>query len=273
MTAKMGKILRDLRKEKRLTQQQVAEFLCVKYQTVSKWENDVSMPDTMMLPALAEFYGVTIDEFFGRGNTCCRRDISENDAAFLLNTYAQMYSWEAGAWNLSAANKYLEYRITEFFERNFPVQECADICNIGIGAGDWDEYLSFRVQNGSLTSIDRDEVCCKQLRCRFVFEDHTCQNQIICADALELDLAEQFDIVTMVGSTLRESGQELELFRKAASFLKPGGALYYQSLDERENCNDVIQTAYALGLKMYAFEEEQKYGYVCRYYRFNRDLS
>lgn len=35
------------------------------YQTISKWENGVTMPDIIMLPELAEFFHVTVDEILG----------------------------------------------------------------------------------------------------------------------------------------------------------------------------------------------------------------
>ena len=48
-----------LRKARGLTQQGLADALGVSFQTVSKWENQVTMPDITMLPALAELFGVT----------------------------------------------------------------------------------------------------------------------------------------------------------------------------------------------------------------------
>jgi transcriptional regulator with XRE-family HTH domain len=47
-----------------MTQEQLAERLSVSAQSVSKWENAVSMPDVALLPALAEVFGVSIDELF-----------------------------------------------------------------------------------------------------------------------------------------------------------------------------------------------------------------
>lgn len=41
---------------------------------------------------------------------------------FLLKTYGQCYSVEAGPWNLSIENKYLEYMFAKFFEENFEIQ-------------------------------------------------------------------------------------------------------------------------------------------------------
>lgn len=63
---KMGEILRTLRREKNLTQEELAEVLGVSPQAVSRWENDVSLPDITLLPGLADFFDVTLDELMGR---------------------------------------------------------------------------------------------------------------------------------------------------------------------------------------------------------------
>lgn len=59
---KIGEKLRILRKTKKLTQEQLADYLNVSAQAVSKWETGLTSPDIDMLPRLAVFYGVTVDE-------------------------------------------------------------------------------------------------------------------------------------------------------------------------------------------------------------------
>lgn len=48
------------------TQETLAEKLGVSFQAVSKWENRQSCPDILALPRLADIFGVTIDQLFGR---------------------------------------------------------------------------------------------------------------------------------------------------------------------------------------------------------------
>lgn len=54
-----------LRKKKKITQEQLADFCGVTKASVSKWETRQSMPDISLLPRLAGFFGVTIDELIG----------------------------------------------------------------------------------------------------------------------------------------------------------------------------------------------------------------
>ena len=59
---KIGTFLKLLRKEKNLTQEQLAEQLGVSNRTVSRWENGNNMPDISLLSEIAEFYDVSIPE-------------------------------------------------------------------------------------------------------------------------------------------------------------------------------------------------------------------
>lgn len=57
----LGKRIAALRKEKGMTQEELAEKLGVSPQAVSKWENGQSCPDISLLPRLAAIFGVTTD--------------------------------------------------------------------------------------------------------------------------------------------------------------------------------------------------------------------
>ncbi|MBQ8175045.1 MAG: helix-turn-helix transcriptional regulator [Clostridia bacterium] len=48
-----------------MTQEELAERIGVSAQAVSKWEQQVSCPDVLLLPRLAKIFGTTIDELFG----------------------------------------------------------------------------------------------------------------------------------------------------------------------------------------------------------------
>lgn len=60
----LGNKIKTLRLKAGLTQEKLAEELCVSFQTISKWENNVCAPDISMLPKLSVIFGVTIDELF-----------------------------------------------------------------------------------------------------------------------------------------------------------------------------------------------------------------
>ena len=58
---KTGELIRSLRKERGLTQQQLACRMSISDKTVSKWERGAGSPDLSMFPLLSELFGVEID--------------------------------------------------------------------------------------------------------------------------------------------------------------------------------------------------------------------
>ena len=61
MELKIGKRIQDLRKQKGLTQEQVAAALNISAAAVSKWETDTTYPDITILNPLARLLGVSVD--------------------------------------------------------------------------------------------------------------------------------------------------------------------------------------------------------------------
>lgn len=61
-----GKKINELRKKKNVTQEELAAELGVTAAAVSKWENNYTLPDILMLCALADYFEVTTDELLGR---------------------------------------------------------------------------------------------------------------------------------------------------------------------------------------------------------------
>ena len=61
-----GQRFQNLRKQKKFTQEEIAEKVNVSPQAVSKWENDISLPDISILSELADIFNITVDELLGR---------------------------------------------------------------------------------------------------------------------------------------------------------------------------------------------------------------
>jgi len=61
MTISLGEKLKELRKAKNVSQEQFASYLGVSFQAVSKWENSITSPDITLLPSIARYYGITVD--------------------------------------------------------------------------------------------------------------------------------------------------------------------------------------------------------------------
>ena len=64
MAMKIGEKIKALRKEKNISQESLAKVLGVTFQAVSKWETNTTAPDVSLIPSIASFFGVSIDELF-----------------------------------------------------------------------------------------------------------------------------------------------------------------------------------------------------------------
>jgi len=60
-----GQTIKSLRKGANMTQEQLADFLSISPQAVSRWETDAAMPDISLLPPLANLFNVTTDRLLG----------------------------------------------------------------------------------------------------------------------------------------------------------------------------------------------------------------
>ena len=62
----LGSKILELRRQQNTTQEELAAALGVTAAAVSKWENNYTLPDVLMLSALADYFAVTTDELLGR---------------------------------------------------------------------------------------------------------------------------------------------------------------------------------------------------------------
>ena len=85
---KTGEFLKHLRKEKGLTQEQLAEHFYVSSRTVSRWETGSNMPDLDMLIELADYYDVDIREIIDGGRKSENMDSETKDTLKKVAEYA-----------------------------------------------------------------------------------------------------------------------------------------------------------------------------------------
>ena len=74
--ASLGSRINEYRRQRNITQEQLAEVMGVSSQAVSKWENDISCPDISLLPQLADYFGVSLDTLV-RGESSQRAQVLE----------------------------------------------------------------------------------------------------------------------------------------------------------------------------------------------------
>ena len=81
----LGMMISSLRKEKGMTQLELAEKMGVTDKAVSKWERDLSFPDINSIPKLAEVFGVSVDELM-QVKTDTKENKTQNKIEEIVNT-------------------------------------------------------------------------------------------------------------------------------------------------------------------------------------------
>jgi DNA-binding XRE family transcriptional regulator len=89
----MGEIIYTLRREKGMTQKELADMLNITDKAVSKWERDIACPDTQTIPKLAEILGVSVEELINAKTVPVG---GHKGAGYLFNTILKAVSVAMG---------------------------------------------------------------------------------------------------------------------------------------------------------------------------------
>ena len=106
-TKKIGAFLKQCRKEKNLTQEQLAEVFGVSARTVSRWETGINMPDLSILVQLAEYYDVEMRELLdGERSQTMNKEMKETlDKVAVYEEWVKQKALKAG--NLAFASMFV----------------------------------------------------------------------------------------------------------------------------------------------------------------------
>ena len=88
----LGRRIARLRLAKTATQERLAKELNVSPQAVSKWENDINYPDISLLPDLARFLGVSVDELLSGANASAQESVAAQESAAVQESAAEIIS-------------------------------------------------------------------------------------------------------------------------------------------------------------------------------------
>ena len=88
---KLGDNIQKLRKELKLSQEQLAEKIDVTRQTISNWENDKSYPDINSLVLLSEVFKISLDRLI-KGDIETMKDVIQKEEVDKMNRYGKIYT-------------------------------------------------------------------------------------------------------------------------------------------------------------------------------------
>lgn len=153
--------LRELRQRQGMTQKELAEKLQLSFQTISKWENGITMPDIVYLPKLSAIFGVSTDVLLGMKPMESEEPWRPFDAPGYWNRHAERTrSWKRLYWN----EDYFRFLVKEVWQFRDPVH----ILDFGCGYGFLGmELLPLLPEGSTYTGIDLDGSALEEARCFF----------------------------------------------------------------------------------------------------------
>jgi len=149
----------------------------------------------------------------------------------LFRYYLKLKGPEAGEWNSSPQCLHTEVVTRDYVRKAFTLTEGIQVCNVGIGTGDWDDYLGYWLKGkGDLTSIDVDHEICEIFAYRQAREGHPNPSKVLCKSIFDSDFPKgQFDIVTLIGSAINETGDFKRCLDSCFGLVKRGGYLMFMA--------------------------------------------
>ncbi|GMA66004.1 class I SAM-dependent methyltransferase [Alicyclobacillus fastidiosus] len=161
----------------------------------------------------------------------------------LLKLYLDLHNPESYPWNMSPESLYIEYVTRHYIRYRITVFEGMKACNIGIGVGEWDDYLGYTLLGkGTLTSVDIDAEIFDLFRYRQWREGHPNPSTVVCMDVLNSTLSNDlFDLVTIIGSTVKQTGEYEKTFHSCFDLLHKNGVLVYMDFLKNHTDDEFVQ--------------------------------
>ncbi|MDF2540725.1 MAG: hypothetical protein K0S47_443 [Herbinix sp.] len=238
----------ELRKEKGIGQQDLADVLGVSFQSVSKWETGITMPDIALLPKIAEYFQVSVDELLGlkplRNSEYIPRDTDNHDN---LNGKAdKLYKNRKYFWN----DDYLEFLVRNVWNIDKPIHVIEFRCCEGyLGR----QLLEILPEGSTYTGVDNDYYTNKA---RQEFVNTNYEVTFIVSDLYTLEPDGIYDLaLCQVG--LRHMNRPVEVLKKMKASVKEGGLVACVDVN-REFENDGI------------YLDGMDYDYLCTAFDFHK---
>ena len=234
----------DLRKKSRVTQQELADSIGVSFQTISKWETGINLPDITVLPLLAEYFQVSTDQLLGLKPLNGETYIPEPTAteAYWNHKLEYLSQTRKRYWN----DDYANFLVSQVWKIDKPIS----VLDCGCGYGFLGLLLLPHLPEGSTyTGIDFAEDLIQNGKKLYAKEgiDAT----LLCKDVSAYSAENQYDFV-ICQAVLRHLDNPEAFIKKMISFAKPGGYIV---------CMDVNREFEACGL----YIDGMDYQELCRH--------
>lgn len=204
----------ELRRNKGIGQQDLADVLGVSFQSVSKWETGTTMPDISLLPSIAEYFNVSVDELLGLKPLGQRAYIpkgTDNRDNWNGKT-DKLFKNRKYFWN----NDYLSFLVKNIWHVDSPI----DVIEFRCGEGYFGMKLLELLPKGSTyTGIDNEYFTNKA---KLYFNNSEFDAKFIVSDIYSLETDKKYDMA-ICQAGLRHMNKPLEVLKKMVGYVKKGG--------------------------------------------------
>lgn len=238
----------QLRKSRGIGQQELAEVLGVSFQSVSKWETGVTMPDITLLPSIAKYFNISIDELLGvkplRQQAYIPKDTDNRDS--WNGKTDKLYKNRKYFWN----DDYLIFLVENVWHIDSPI----DVIEFRCGDG----YLGMKLleilpEGSTYTGIDNKYFTSKA---EINFRSSKYKAEFIVSDIYSLDVEERYDMA-ICQAGLRHMNKPMEILKIMKASVKKAGLVACVEIN-REFENDGL------------YIDEINYDYLCTAYDFHK---
>lgn len=231
--------IKELRGQCGMTQKELAEKMQVSFQSISKWENGVNMPDITHIPKLAEIFGVSADVILGLEPLKQKPDWRKFDGIDYWNGNRELFKlWKNLYWN----DDYFAFLVKKVWKLNRPV----DILDFGCGFGFLGrKFLPLVPEGSSYTGIELDAGEIREAES--FFQKTSYPYELIKQDVYLFQPEKKYDVVVALYLLSYVQHPE-QLLEKMKASLKPDGMLllidsnmeveragYFSGLEKEEN--------------------------------------
>lgn len=204
----------ELRKIKGIGQQDLAKVLGVSFQSVSKWETGTTMPDITLLPSIAEFFYVSVDQLLGlkplRNQEYMPRD-SDNRETWNGKT-DKLFKNRKYFWN----DDYLRFLVINVWHIKSPI----DVIEFRCGDGSLGlKLLEILPKGSTYTGVDNEYFINKS---KSNFNNTSFDSKFIISDIYSLETDKKYDLA-ISQAALRHMNKPIEVLKKMVASVKKDG--------------------------------------------------
>lgn len=186
----IGKNITKFRRNKGITQDELANYIGVSKSSVSKWENNITYPDILLLPQLATLFNISLDELMGYEPQLTKEDIKK-----LYNKLAEEFAQKSPNEVLEECEKYIKkyYSCFEFLKQVVVLY--------------LNHYMLFENKEEIL---DKARDLC--IRIKEESNDSKLIKEIVSLEALSLTMANKpVEVLELLGEDVKHFSQDAEM--------------------------------------------------------------